>query len=150
MVETKRIPIRLEPKLAFGLLERAEYGRVAFVAEGRPLIRPLNHIVTEGRILVRTRHDTAFARAVREHPDLPVAYQADEIEPHSRLGWSTLVTGTAAAIADESRAEWLGPRVRSWMAHPLDTVIAITPDEITGLRLTVARRTGPAGPEGAT
>lgn len=138
-MENKRVPIQLEPKLAFGLLGHAEYGRVAFVSEGLPTIRPLNHVVVDGRIIVHTRHTTTFAHEVFAHPNLPVAYQSDEIEPHSRLGWSTLVTGTAAEITDDRRADRLGPQVRSWMARSLDTVIAIEPEEITGLRLTIAR-----------
>ncbi len=138
-MENKRVPIQLGPKIALGLLERAEFGRVAFLSETGPTIRPLNHVVVDDRILVHTRHTTAFAKAVIGHPGLAVAYQADEIEPHSRLGWSTLVTGTATEVTDEHRAERLGPQVRSWVDNPLDTVIAIDPEEITGLRLTIAK-----------
>jgi nitroimidazol reductase NimA-like FMN-containing flavoprotein (pyridoxamine 5'-phosphate oxidase superfamily) len=138
-VENQRVPIELDPKLALGLLGQIEFGRVAFVSDGRPTIRPLNHVVVDGQVIVHTRHTTAFARAVRGHAGLRVAYHADEIERHSRLGWSVLVSGTATDITDDRRAERLGPQVRSWMSHPLDTVIAIEPLEITGLRLTVPR-----------
>jgi nitroimidazol reductase NimA-like FMN-containing flavoprotein (pyridoxamine 5'-phosphate oxidase superfamily) len=135
--DDKRVPAELTPKLALGLLGHEEFGRVAFVADGLPTIRPLNHVVYEGLILVHTRHTTAFAQAVLAHPGLPVAYQADEIDRHSRLGWSVLVSGTAADVTDSRRTERLGPRVQSWLARSLDTVIAITPQEVTGLRLTL-------------
>jgi nitroimidazol reductase NimA-like FMN-containing flavoprotein (pyridoxamine 5'-phosphate oxidase superfamily) len=135
-VENQRVPVELDPKLALELLARAEFGRVAFLADGIPTIRPLNHIVLDGRIIVYTRHTSALAQAVRHEVDLQVTYQADEIEPRTRLGWSVLATGTAADISREPHAEQLGLQVQSWMKHPLDMVIAIEPQAVTGLRLT--------------
>jgi nitroimidazol reductase NimA-like FMN-containing flavoprotein (pyridoxamine 5'-phosphate oxidase superfamily) len=136
-VDTKRIPTSLSPTLALGLLGHEEFGRVAFVSEGLPTIRPLNHVVVEGLIIIHTGHHTAFAQAVLADPGVHVAYQADAIDKHTRLGWSVLVAGTAADVTDSRRTESLGPRVHSWLQRPLDTVIAITPQEVTGLRLTI-------------
>jgi hypothetical protein len=135
-VEHERVPVELDPKHALELLGGAEFGRVAFLADGVPTIRPLNHVVLDGRIIVYTRHTSALAQAVRRQADLPVTYQADEIEHRSRLGWSVLVTGTAADISRDFHARQLGLQVQSWMKLPLDMVIAIEPQEVTGLRLT--------------
>ncbi|MDA1360998.1 pyridoxamine 5'-phosphate oxidase family protein [Glycomyces luteolus] len=136
-MDSERKPVELDPKVAMGLLIHAEFGRVAFVADGLPTIRPLNHAVFEGRILVHTGHASVFAEAVRAQPGLEVAYQVDEIKPHSRLGWSVLVAGTAVDVTGERGAEQLGKRVQSWINRPLDTVIAIKPRTVTGLRLTI-------------
>ncbi|GAA1676208.1 pyridoxamine 5'-phosphate oxidase family protein [Glycomyces endophyticus] len=133
----ERVPIELDSKVAMGLLTHAEYGRVAFVSGGAPVIRPLNHVVFEGRIIVYTQHVSAFAEAVRAQPGLAVAYQADEIEAHSHIGWSVLVDGTATDITGEPGAELLGKRVQSWIDRPLDAVIAIQPAAVTGLRMTI-------------
>ncbi|WP_199044390.1 pyridoxamine 5'-phosphate oxidase family protein [Glycomyces salinus] len=138
-MENKRAPVELDPKLALGLLGHAEFGRVAFVFNGVPTIRPLNHVVVDGRVIVYTRHSSAFAREVLHQSSLQVAYQADEIEPHSRLGWSVLITGTATVVSRERHSEQLGMQVRSWLDRPLDTVIAIRPREISGLRLTIGK-----------
>lgn len=138
-MEEKRVPIDLDPKLALGLLGHAEFGRVAFLADGGPTIRPLNHVVVDGRIIIHTPHTSAFAKAVRDHARLQVSYQADEIEPHSRLGWSVLVAGTATDVSDDRRSEQLGRQVQSWIDGPLDMVIAIDPQEVTGLRLTIGK-----------
>jgi nitroimidazol reductase NimA-like FMN-containing flavoprotein (pyridoxamine 5'-phosphate oxidase superfamily) len=135
-VENERVPVELDPEPALALLGRAEFGRVAFVADGVPTIRPLNHVVLDGRILLYTRHTSALAKAVRRQADLQVAYQADEIEPRSRLGWSVLVTGTAVDVSRDAHADQLGLQVQSWMKYPLDMVIAIEPQEVTGLALT--------------
>ncbi|MDA1359091.1 pyridoxamine 5'-phosphate oxidase family protein [Glycomyces luteolus] len=136
-MENQRVPVPLDPELAFGLLGQAEFGRVAFVSDGVPTIRPLNHVVVDGRIIVYTRHTSALAKSLRGHVGLKVAYQADEIEPSSRLGWSVLVTGTAVDASDEPHSEQLALQVETWMKYPLDMVIAITPQEVTGLRLTI-------------
>lgn len=137
VVENERVPVELDPKEAIGLLGHAEFGRVAFVADGVTTIRPLNHVLLDGRIIVYTRHTSKLARAVREQVDLQVAYQADEIDPHTRLGWSVLVTGIAVDVSNDLHAYQLGLQVQSWMKLPLDMVIAIEPREVTGLRLTI-------------
>ena len=139
-MENQRVPVELDPKHALELLGGAEFGRVAFLADGVPTIRPLNHVVLDGRIIIYTRHTSALAQAVRDRVNPQVTYQADEIEPRTRLGWSVLVTGTAADISRELHAEQLGLQVQSWMKHPLDMVIAIEPQEVTGLRLTTESR----------
>lgn len=135
-MEHERVPVELDPKLALELLGRAGFGRVAFLSDGVPTIRPLNHVVLDGRIIIYTRHTSALGQAIRHQADSQVTYQADEIEPRTRLGWSVLVTGTAADISRDPHAGQLGLQVQSWMKHPLDMVIAIEPQEVTGLRLT--------------
>jgi nitroimidazol reductase NimA-like FMN-containing flavoprotein (pyridoxamine 5'-phosphate oxidase superfamily) len=137
-VEHEREPVELEPNVAMAYLIHAEFGRVAFVVDDLPVIRPLNHAVVDGDIFVYTHHASAFAKAVRARPGLPVAYQSDEIKPHSHIGWSVLVAGTATDASDHPRAVQLGRQVQSWIGRPHDTVIAIHPREVTGLRLTIA------------
>jgi nitroimidazol reductase NimA-like FMN-containing flavoprotein (pyridoxamine 5'-phosphate oxidase superfamily) len=138
-VDNEREPVELEPNVAMGNLIHAEFGRVAFIVDDLPVIRPLNHAVVDGDIIVYTRHSSTFARAVRAQPGLPVSYQADEIKPHSHIGWSVLVTGTATDVSDHPMATQLGRQVQSWIDRPHDTVIAIHPSRVTGLRLTIGR-----------
>ena len=45
-MESQRVPVELDPKLALDLLARVEFGRAAFLADGVPTIRPLNHVDT--------------------------------------------------------------------------------------------------------
>ncbi|WP_158299764.1 pyridoxamine 5'-phosphate oxidase family protein [Glycomyces paridis] len=138
-MDDERKPVDLDPKVAMGYLIHAEYGRVAFIVDDLPVIRPLNHVVVDGDIYVYTHRASAFARAVRARPGLPVNYQSDEIGSHSHIGWSVLVKGTATDVSDHPRAVQLGRQVQSWIDRPHDTVIAIRPSEVTGLRLTIAR-----------
>lgn len=137
-MDNEREPVELESKAAMAYLTHAEYGRVAFIVDDLPVIRPLNHAVVDGDIYVYTHHASAFARAVHARPGLPVSYQSDEIKPHSHFGWSVLVKGTATDASDHPRATQLGRQVQSWIDRPHDTVIAIHPTEVTGLRLSIA------------
>ncbi|MCH7230566.1 pyridoxamine 5'-phosphate oxidase family protein [Glycomyces sp. L485] len=137
-MKTQRNLVELDRAQALGLLERAPFGRVAFISEGFPTIRPYNHVVVDGEIIVHTRQSTAFAQAVIESAGLEVAFQADEIEPHHRLGWSVVVSGIASEMTDRRRAEPLARQVRTWIDHPMNTVIVIKPQVVSGFRLTVA------------
>lgn len=123
---------------ALGLLARAPFGRVVFTHRALPTVRPVNHIVADGEVVIRTRLTTTFGQAVTSAGGLIVAYQADEIEPHSRLGWSVVVTGTAYVITDPDRVASLTPQVKSWLDHEMDGLIAIKPQVVNGFRLTVA------------
>jgi len=141
-VQTQRRLIELDRTQALGLLERAPFGRVVFTIGGLPTVRPINHVVVDGEVVVHTRESSAFGRAVRKSPGLVVAYQADEIEPHSRLGWSVVVFGTASTVEDPERATRLAKQVGTWVDHPVDTVIAVRPQVVNGFRLTIANEPG--------
>lgn len=136
-MQTQRKLIELDRAQALGLLARAPFGRVVFTIGGLPTVRPINHVVVDGEVVVHTRGVSAFAKAVRKSPGLVVAYQADEIEPHSRLGWSVVVSGTASTVDDPERAERLARQVGTWVDHPVDTVIAVRPQVVNGFRLTI-------------
>lgn len=138
-MERQRVPVEIDPEAALDLLGRAEFGRVAFVVDGAPVIRPLNHVVLDGRIFVFTRHTSAFARAVKAGDGIQVAYEADEVEPDTRLGWSVLVAGTAVDVSRDPHAAQIGLQVESWMRDPLDMVIAVDAERVSGLRLVAAK-----------
>ncbi len=147
-MQTQRRLIELDRAEALGLLAHAPFGRVVFTVGGLPTVRPINHVVVDGEVVVHTRGDSAFARAVRRSPGLVVAYQADEIEPHGRLGWSVVVSGTADAVDDPERASRLARQVGTWVDHPVDTVIAIRPQVVNGFRLTIANESARRGARG--
>lgn len=83
---------------ALKLLGTVPLGRVAFTDQALPAIRPVNHIVAEGDIIVRTHGGSALlGHALQSEV---VAYEADEIDPATRTGWSVVATGTATRVAD--------------------------------------------------
>nr|WP_198428167.1 pyridoxamine 5'-phosphate oxidase family protein [Nocardia bovistercoris] len=121
---------------ALDLLAATPLGRVVFTRNALPAIRPVNHLVEpDGRIIVRTRLATRFGGAVRANAGVVVAYEADEIDPVRRLGWSVVVTGVARQVTDPVLVARFEQLLRPWVGQVMDTVIAIEPTIVTGIRL---------------
>ena len=141
-----RILQELDRSEAMELLGSVAYGRVVFTAAALPAIRPVNHVVDDGEIVIRTRRLTGLATAVTavtavaelEAPDLVVAYEADLLDPVERIGWTVVVTGIAVPVVDPGRLARIAERLHPWVDSVMDTAIAITPEIVTGMRLVVA------------
>ncbi len=114
-------------------LREGTVGRIAFVADGDPIVLPVNYRLVEppsGPLLaVRTRPGNVIAGAPTS-----VAFEIDSIDEVHHEGWSVLVRGEllhAAASATHFRAlydpePWLTDR-ESWLL--------IDPWEISGREL---------------
>ena len=86
---------------AMRLLASVEFGRVVFTLNALPAVRPVNHLVDNDRIILRTRLHAAIATAVRSaHQNMVVAYEADQFDAERRTGWSIVVTGRARTVSD--------------------------------------------------
>lgn len=120
---------------ALRLLAGSAMGRVVFTQRALPAIRPVNHIVDGGNVIIRTSLSSSVAGTVSGRPDTVVAYEADLIDPDTRTGWSVVVTGFARLVdAPEERARYEA-LLRPWVHHPADGVLRIHPDIVTGFRL---------------
>ena len=127
---------------AMDLLASAPYGRVVFTLAALPAIRPVNHVLDDGEVVIRTRRLAGISTALAEHADgvdqqtdLVVAYEADLLDPVERTGWSVVVTGIARTITDPHRLARIGGRLQPWVDSAMDTAIAISPEIVTGVRL---------------
>ena len=130
---------------AMDLLASVPLGRVVFTLAALPAIRPVNHVLDDGEIVIRTRRLAGISTALADHvedldqePDLVVAYEADLLDPVERTGWSVVVTGIARTITDRHRLSRVSGRLQPWVDSAMDTAIAIAPEIVTGVRL-VAR-----------
>jgi len=64
------------------LLASVDYGRVVFTLNTLPAVRPVNHLVDDGQIIIRTRLSTAISTVVRAaEPGVVVAYEAGVVVP---------------------------------------------------------------------
>ncbi|PPJ31023.1 pyridoxamine 5'-phosphate oxidase family protein [Nocardia nova] len=140
--------VALERAEAMRLLAGIAYGRVVFTRDALPAIRPVNHFVeADGRVVVRTRLTSRLTSAIRADPGVVVAYEADEIDPGTRTGWSVVVTGLARPVADPNRVARYERLLPPWIAAAMDTVVEIEPTIVTGIRLVGAPDTpGPPAP----
>ncbi|WP_433726750.1 pyridoxamine 5'-phosphate oxidase family protein [Nocardia sp. CA-129566] len=128
--------VELDRNTALSLLATVQLGRVVFSRNALPAIRPVNHLVEpDGRIIVRTRVASRLTLAVRANSDVVVAYQADDIDPQLRTGWSVVVTGLARTVTDPVRIARYERLLHSWVDRVMDAVIEIEPSIVSGIRL---------------
>ncbi|NIK59119.1 pyridoxamine 5'-phosphate oxidase family protein [Kribbella shirazensis] len=120
----------LDRDTALALLATAGFGRVVFTQHALPAIRPVNHLVDNGQVIIRTRLSAAVSRAAGE----VVAYEADDLDAVRRLGWSVVVTGTARTVDDPDRVARLERTLHPWVDQPMNTIIAIDTELVTGVR----------------
>ena len=123
---------------ALALLGSAKLGRIVFTQHALPAIRPVNHILHRGLLILRTHADAALtvqlARAGTE--GIVVAYEADVIDPDTHLGWSVIVTGRARLVQDPATLADYEEILEPWIDRTMDRTVTIEPEIVTGLRLT--------------
>ena len=115
---------KLDDAEALRLLASVDYGRVVFTLQSLPAIRPVNHLVDDGQIIIRTRLISAISSRARSADGVVVAYEADSIDPHTRTGWSVVATGRAHTITDPDQVARYEQLLHPWV-NQASTVVAI-------------------------
>jgi nitroimidazol reductase NimA-like FMN-containing flavoprotein (pyridoxamine 5'-phosphate oxidase superfamily) len=128
-----RVQRELSREEALARLGSVSLGRVVFTDRALPAIRPVNHLVDDGRVVLRS-HAGAAIVAVAER-GVVVAYEADAFDPDEHAGWSVVVTGVARLVRDPESVARYQRLLRPWVDHPMDQVIAISSDIVTGFAL---------------
>jgi hypothetical protein len=144
-----RLPTPLAPRRmaeigraeALDLLASVPIGRIVFTRHALPAIRPVNHIVDQDDIIIRTHEGAALTAAAEQAgpSGVVVAYEADSIDPETRLGWSVVVTGYARLITDPAAAAEYQRLLHPWVDQDMDYTVRIRPDLVTGYRLVHAQ-----------
>ena len=127
--------ITLSAAESWRLLDSISLGRVVFTIHALPAIRPVNHLIADDAIIIRT-HLGAAITAHAGQDGAVVCYEADDLDPVRHTGWSVIATGTARMLADPDAAAHYRELLEPWAEGDLDHVIIIRPQIITGLRLT--------------
>ncbi|MFC4119827.1 pyridoxamine 5'-phosphate oxidase family protein [Nonomuraea zeae] len=115
-------------------LAAVPFGRIVFTRQALPAIRPVNHVVVDGQIILRSGAGTIISAEVATW-DTVVAYEVDELDADRHLGWSVVATGVARLVADPGEAARLGELVHPWVAGAMEQVISIRPEIVTGFEL---------------
>jgi nitroimidazol reductase NimA-like FMN-containing flavoprotein (pyridoxamine 5'-phosphate oxidase superfamily) len=79
------------------LLRAGAVGRVAFSTPEGPHIVPVDYVVVEDTIVVRT---SAYSVLGSNAPGAVLAFQIDHHDPETRSGWSVMARGRAWAESD--------------------------------------------------
>ncbi|MQY36469.1 hypothetical protein SRB17_44700 [Streptomyces sp. RB17] len=131
--------IDLDPVEALRLLDSVSLGRIVFTRQALPTVRPVNHVLDGGDIVIRT-HDGAALTAHTEQgggEGVVVAYEADAIDPDTHLGWSVVVTGYARLVTDPADLARLRTLLTPWAPEEgMDHAVRIRPSLVTGVLLT--------------
>ncbi|MFJ6648408.1 pyridoxamine 5'-phosphate oxidase family protein [Streptomyces sp. NPDC091290] len=132
--------IELDGAEALRLLGSVSLGRIVFTRHALPMVRPVNHVLDGGDIVIRTHEGAALTSRTERagDPGVVVAYEADAIDPRTHLGWSVVVTGYARLVTDPEDLARCLALVRPWVDQAMDQAVRIRPDLVTGILLTAA------------
>ena len=115
------------------LLERHDLGRLAVLVDGQPLIFPVNYGVCHRVVTFRTAHGAKLTYA----PGSKVAFEIDEYDLLTGVGWSVLVQGVAVdATTALDDVSWMARGATPRPLAPGTKIhrLAIGPTSITGRR----------------
>jgi nitroimidazol reductase NimA-like FMN-containing flavoprotein (pyridoxamine 5'-phosphate oxidase superfamily) len=120
---------------ALRLLSSVALGRIVFTWHAMPAIRPVNHVLDAGDIIIRSHSGAGVVSNADTDRGVVVAYEADDIDPLTHLGWSVVVTGTAYLVTDPGQKNRYEQMLTPWVDREMDQVIRIRPAIVTGFRL---------------
>ncbi|MET9290796.1 pyridoxamine 5'-phosphate oxidase family protein [Streptomyces sp. NPDC003077] len=125
--------VALPSSEAVRLLGKARIGRVVFSHRALPAVRLVNHVLLDDRIVIRTHTGAALLGPAQD--GAVVAYEADEVDPVRRTGWSVVVTGVAHLVRDPAEQLRYQGALEPWIGGGMDQVVGISMDVITGYRI---------------
>lgn len=108
-------------------------GRIVYTERALPAVQPVNFVFDDGCVIIRTAEGTRLAEAIR---NAIVAFETDEFDAQSHLGWSVTVVGRAEAVRDPAETARMSRLpLRAWAPGRRDHFIRIHPEYITGRRI---------------
>ncbi len=117
------------------LLRSVSLGRVVFTQRAMPAIRPVNHLVDDRKIIIRSHVGAAIVSRAVTGDGSVVCYEADDLDPVLHTGWSVIATGMARLIHEPAAKARYENLLEPWIAGQMDHVIAIEPEFVSGIRL---------------
>ena len=122
----------LNRRQCLDLLQDVRVGRLIFTEDALPAVQPVNFRMWRDDVVIRVAGGAKLAAA---SDNLVVAFEADELDPDLRSGWSVTVVGHAQPItAVDDLVEIAGTFVQPWVQGRRDHFIRIRTEKITGRR----------------
>ena len=113
--------------------------RIGWNGPSGPVVLPVNHVVYDRGVWIRTGAHSSMAEEVDESP---VAVLVDDLDPDTHLGWSVQFRGTAQVLYRDQEVPEPVRRLRAWPSGARPLWIRLVPEAVSGRRLTVERPVG--------
>lgn len=115
------------------LLSSVPVGRIVFTDRALPAILPVNFVLDDGAIIIRTGAGSKLAAATRE---AIVAFEADSFHETTETGWSVTVVGPAHRVEDPDEIERLKTLpLRTWVPVDPEHFVQIEMAQVSGRRI---------------
>ncbi|WP_099040196.1 pyridoxamine 5'-phosphate oxidase family protein [Mycobacterium neglectum] len=122
----------LNRRQCLDLLQEVRVGRLVFTEGALPAVQPVNFRLWRDDVVIRVAGGAKLAAAAE---NLVVAFEADELDPDLRTGWSVTVVGHAQPITDiDELVEIGGTFLQPWVDGRRDHFVRIRTERITGRR----------------
>lgn len=140
MTEDQQYPTEAEMQVLSGdecraLLATRQIGRLGVNAEHHPMIFVVNYALDGDVVIIRTHPGTKLSAA--QHAN--VSFQVDDIDEHSRSGWSVLMLALAEELTDEHRSDLVArshaASVTPWAPGEHGHWLRLIPHKLTGRRI---------------
>ena len=113
------------------LLRRDEVGRLAVIADGGPLILPVNYRMDGDAVVFRTDPGLKLDQGVRAHG----CFEIDHFDRDERSGWSVIVAGRLEEVTRYESKAWARVHdlaVDPWAEGPKEHWMRLVPSRISG------------------
>jgi nitroimidazol reductase NimA-like FMN-containing flavoprotein (pyridoxamine 5'-phosphate oxidase superfamily) len=132
MVQRQELEV-LGRQQCLALLETVQVGRLVFTEDALPAVQPVNFRLSGDDVVIRVAGGAKLTAAAR---NFVVAFQADELDPDLRTGWSVTVVGHAQRITDvDELVQGAGTFGQPWVDGRRDHFVRIRTEKVTGRRL---------------
>lgn len=120
------------------LLARTRLGRCAFCTPQGPVIVPVNHVVHDNAVIIRT---SPYSQLGLLGGSGRLAYEVDGYDPASHSGWSVVATGPCERVDTQAEREFLQAfhDPDPWARGMRTLYLRLRWDQLTGRRIGMAR-----------
>ena len=138
----------LNRRQCLDLLQGVRVGRLVFTENGLPEVQPVNFRLWRDDVVIRVAGGAKLAAATDKQV---VAFEADELDPDLRTGWSVTVLGHAQELTEvDELVEVAGTFVEPWAEGRRDHFVRIRSEKITGRQFRDRRHPHYVGTAGST
>ena len=123
----------LTEEQCWDLLADNHVGRLAVNDAHGPVILPVNYLVDDGSVVIRSDPGTKRAAAVH---GLPAAFEVDHVDDHRHLGWSVLLRGQLVEVTDPGERDRLSRLpLAPWVGGEKAHVLRLIETTVSGRRI---------------